>query len=97
MQIKEIPFALSLGILWSLTLVVMGMASYLFGYATPFLEMWSSVYIGLEPTPVGIMKGALMGFIDLGTSGLCLAFMYNAFCRLIYKKTNQSKESSSSE
>ena len=90
MQIKVIPFALSLGIFWAVTLLAIGLASTYFNYATPFLELFSSLYIGLEPTLIGISKGAVMGFIDMSSTGFGLAVLYNGLCKLLYKECRKN-------
>lgn len=37
----------------------------------------ASFYVGFNPTAIGILIGAVWGFLDLGIGGLIFAWVYN--------------------
>ena len=68
--------ALGFGILLSLYVFLIGMASML-GWGTEFVEVFSSLYIGFGPSFLGSLIGAAWGFVDGVIGGAIIALIYN--------------------
>ncbi len=69
--------AIGLGASWAICMLFAGWAS-IFGWCTEFVEVMSSIYVGLKPTFLGGIIGAVWGFIDGAIGGLIIAVVYNA-------------------
>ncbi len=69
--------AIGLGVSWAICMLFAGWAS-IFGWGTKFVEVMASVYIGLKPTFLGGIIGAIWAFIDGAIGGLVIAIVYNA-------------------
>lgn len=69
-------FGLTLGIVWSLCVLIMGIFA-MFGYCVPIVELIGSMYIGYKATIIGSIIGAVWGFFDAGIGGLIVAWIYN--------------------
>ncbi len=65
------------GAAWAFCILFAGWAA-IFGWATKFVEVMNSVYIGYEPTLIGGIIGALWGFLDGAIVGFIIAVVYNA-------------------
>ena len=70
--------ALSLGITWALGLLFLGWVGA-FGWGLEAVDVFSSFYIGYEPTFIGGVIGAVWGFIDGAVGGIVIGFLYNLF------------------
>ena len=70
--------ALSLGITWSVGLLLMGWVSAL-GWGEEAVEVLSSFYIGYESSFLGGIIGAAWGFVDGAIGGVIIGFLYNIF------------------
>jgi hypothetical protein len=71
-------FGFSLGILWGLGLLIVGLINHWepsFGH--PFIQTMSSVYIGYKSTIEGSLIGFAWGFIDFFIFGFLIAYIYN--------------------
>ena len=69
--------AIGLGASWAICMLLAGWAS-IFGWGTKFVEVMASVYIGLKPTFLGGIIGAIWAFIDGAIGGMVIAIIYNA-------------------
>ncbi|MDD5041062.1 MAG: bacteriophage holin [Candidatus Peribacteraceae bacterium] len=70
-------FALTCGIFWSASLILIAFLSMKTGLALSFVNMMSEVYLGYGPTPVGAIIGAVWGFLDGLVCGAVFAWLYN--------------------
>ncbi len=70
---------ISFGIVWALTMLVMGWTS-MWGWGTQLVNTMSSVYIGYVPSFGGAIVGAIWGFADGFIGGALIAFFYNLAC-----------------
>jgi hypothetical protein len=70
-------FGLAFGILWSGGVVFMGLTAMVCPWAQPFVDVLSVMYVGYSATIVGILIGAVWGFIDAFIGGVVLAWLYN--------------------
>ena len=73
-------FALSGGLLWALAVLFTALAAlYVDGWGQSFVNMFDSIYIGYEATPLGAIIGGLWGFIDGFVGCAVFAWLYNKF------------------
>ena len=70
-------FGLTLGIIWSASLLIMGVLAATINYGVGFVNGVSTVYIGYGTTFPAILIGAIWGFFDAGIGGLIIAWLYN--------------------
>jgi hypothetical protein len=69
------------GVLWSLYMLLIGWAAWLFDWGTDFVTTMASVYIGFKPSFVGGIIGAIWAFIDGAIGGAIIAAVYNRVTR----------------
>lgn len=84
---------MSLGIVWGLSMLLCGLLSMMWGVATPFVDLFSSIYIGFDSTVVGSIMGLVWGFVDGFIFGILIACIYNycsCKCPCAYCKKNRS-------
>ena len=74
-------FGLTLGILWGVSLLIMGLLAMFFGYGTRFVAAVGGLYIGYKATAAGAVIGAVWGFIDAGIGGVIIAWLYNKLAK----------------
>lgn len=65
------------GVTWGLGLFVLGLLSTYLGWATPWVELFSSIYIGFASTFIGSLIGGAWGLLDGFITGVIVAFIYN--------------------
>lgn len=85
-------FAMALGIVWGLSMFLCALLSMTNGMAMPIVEVFSSIYLGFEPSFLGALMGLFWGFIDGFVFGGLLAFFYNycsCKCPCTYCKKNR--------
>ena len=70
-------FGLALGIVWGIAVFLMGIVAMISSCWTPFIALFSSMYIGYKATLPGSIIGAVWGFIDAGVGGVIVAWLYN--------------------
>lgn len=82
-KLSPVGLGLSLGILWGLSLLVLGLLAYHYAYGITFVQSVGTVYMGYEPSIKGSLVGALMGFVHAFVKGFLIAWLYNRFscCR----------------
>ena len=68
---------MALGITWGCAMLLVGLLSTYLGWATPWVELFGSVYVGFASTLIGSFIGGLWGFIDGFIGGVIVAFIYN--------------------
>lgn len=98
-KLKLSPLALGLafGIIWGVSVLIMGLLASFYSYGTPFVTSVGVLYVGYEPTITGAIIGGLIGFIDAFIGGVILAWLYNFFAHCRCKKgdviqTNETTE-----
>lgn len=83
---------MSLGIVWGLTIFVNALLTMFFGIGSPFIDIFSTIYWGLDSTLVGAFFGLVWGFVGGFIGGALIAFFYNycsANCPCSYCKHNR--------
>ena len=78
--LSPIGFGLALAILWTLSVVFLGITAMVHGYGAGFVSGLSTLYIGFSATWMGLVKGALWAFFDAFFSGFVLIWLYNWLC-----------------
>lgn len=76
-KLHPFAFALSLGVVWGLGVLILALMVSLYDWGTMFLQVLASVYIGLAANLQGALIGALWGFADAFIGGLIFALLYN--------------------
>lgn len=84
-QLNALAAALSLGVLWSLSMLVLTCISLQSGYASEFLELMADVYPGYEVSGQGAVIGMLWGFADGFIGTWLMVTFYNFFVRKLSK------------
>ncbi len=79
-KIDPKALAVSLGLTWSMVILLAGWVSAI-GWCVQFVEVMGSVYIGYKPGFVGGIIGAVWAFFDGAIGGLVIALIYNAVTR----------------
>jgi len=80
MRLHVAAFALTVGLLWGLTVLLVAIANIIWpGYGSVFLQVVASFYPGYEPgTGIGsVIMVTLYGVVDGGIGGLVFAWLYN--------------------
>lgn len=84
-KLSPMAFGLSLGVVWGVSVLIMGLLAHFFMYGTAFVTAMGAVYVGYEESILGSFLGALMGFIDAFIIGALMAWLYNMFSRCCKK------------
>ena len=72
---------LALGTLWAASIILMGLLAMACSWAQPFVDAVSVIYLGYSSSIIGILTGALWGFIDAFLGGFLIAWLYNKFVK----------------
>ena len=72
---------ISVGILWSLCVMFVGFTAMTLDWGTAFVEVFSSFYLGYEPTVLGSVIGAAWGACDGFLGGFVIAWLYNKLAK----------------
>jgi len=78
-KLSPVALGLSVGILWGLSVLIMGLMAYYYAFGRPFVDAMSTLYLGYEPSIQGSLIGGLIGFIDSFIMGALVAWLYNCF------------------
>jgi hypothetical protein len=71
---------MSLGVLWGLALLIMGLLAYVYSFGRPFVDAMAIIYLGYEPSILNSILGGVIGFAEAYIVGFLIAYLYNAFC-----------------
>jgi hypothetical protein len=78
-RLSPLAFGLSLGVVWGVSVLIMGLLAFHFSYGTEFVSAMGVLYIGYESSIIGSLIGGLYGFIDALIGGALIAWLYNCF------------------
>ena len=84
--------ALSLAVVWALSLTFLAWVCAGFGYGLPMVQLFGSVYLGYDASFVGGLIGFVWGFIDLFIGVWLVVFVYRFF-RCVGQRCCASNES----
>ena len=80
-KIDSLAFALAVGILSALCMLICGIIGS-FGYWPNFNEFVAEFYVGYTPFSIlGVLFGAVYAFLDGFIGGYIIAWLYNKFGR----------------
>lgn len=85
-KLSPLSLGLSMGVIWGVMIVLMGLMAHFFEYGTAFVTSMGVIYVGYEPSIVGSFIGGAIGFIDALIVGLLIAWLYNGFLSCCCKK-----------
>ncbi len=78
-NLSPIALGLAFGVLWGLSILLMGLLAHWFSYGEIFVTSMGALYVGYDTTILGSLIGGLIGFIDAFIGGCILAWLYNLF------------------
>lgn len=78
-KISPVGLGMSLGIIWGLSLFLVGMLAYAYTYGQPFVTAVGTLYVGYVPSIKGSILGGIIGFVDAFIMGYIVAWLYNKF------------------
>jgi hypothetical protein len=84
MKINVIALALTAGLFWAASLLVVGSANVIWpGYGRAFLELAASLYPGYHPGPAigSVITGTLYALVDGTIAGAVFGWLYNLLSR----------------
>ena len=70
--LHSVAFGMAMGVLWAFSMFLMGMLAMFGNWGVPFVELFSSFYIGYSATFMGSIIGAVWGFADGFIGGFLL-------------------------
>lgn len=74
--------ATALGVLSSFAILIVSIiAIKSTDYLHNIVQFLSSIYIGYDLSPIGIVLGMLWGFVDAAIGGLLFAWLYNKLAK----------------
>lgn len=84
-KLSPLALGLAFGVLWGLSLLIMGLVAFYYAYGHGFVTAIGALYPGYIPSVKGSILGGLIGFIDAFITGFLIAWLYNKFscCRCI--------------
>jgi hypothetical protein len=85
-RLSPIALGLALGVLWGMSIFLMGLIAYYSTYGQPFVAAVSSLYVGYQPSILGSIIGGVIGLVDAFIGGVILAWLYNLFAHCCCKK-----------
>lgn len=78
-KLNPLAMGLAFGVLWGVSICLMGLAAYFYAYGHDFVIAIGSLYPGYAPSIKGSLLGGLIGFVDAFITGFLIAWLYNRF------------------
>lgn len=79
-HLKPVALGLALGVLWGLSVFIMGLAAHFTGFGEAFVTNVGTMYMQwYGPTVMGSILGGFIGFAHGFIKGLLIGWLYNAF------------------
>lgn len=78
-KLSPSALGLSLGVIWGLSMFLLGLSAYYYSYGKPFVDAMATLYLGFEPSIRGSIIGGVIGFVDAFITGFIIAWLYNRF------------------
>ena len=85
-KLHPLALGLSLGVLWGISIFIIGLIAHFFIYGRAFVLTMGTIYIGYHPSILGSIVGGIIGFIDAYIAGVIIAWLYNCFAGHCGKK-----------
>ncbi len=81
MKLSPVALGLAFGILWGISVLLLGLSTLFLGYGEIFVTSMGALYLGYEATIWGSLIGGIIGFVDAFITGLIIAWLYNLFVK----------------
>ncbi|KTD06132.1 hypothetical protein Lgra_2909 [Legionella gratiana] len=78
-KLNPVALGLAFGVLWGVSIFILGLLAYYYTYGHAFVLAISSLYPGYAPSIKGSILGGVVGFIDAFIVGFLIAWLYNLF------------------
>ncbi|MCE0723070.1 MULTISPECIES: bacteriophage holin [Legionella] len=78
-KLSPVALGLALGVLWGISILIIGLIAYYYTYGHGFVTAVGSLYPGYEPSIMGSLLGGVIGFIDAFITGFLIGWLYNLF------------------
>lgn len=89
-KLSPLALGLSLGVIWGLSVLLMGLLAHYLSYGTAFVTAMGVVYGGYEPSIVGAVIGGVFSFTNALVIGALIAWFYNMFANCCCKHSSES-------
>ena len=76
-QLCACSFGMAFGILWGVSVFLLGLSAMWFGYGADLVTGLGKLYIGYKATVLGSFIGLVWGFVDLFVAAFIVALIYN--------------------
>jgi hypothetical protein len=90
MNLRKRALGLSLGVVWGLMIFVWTVLATMRGKGE-FLIKISAYYLGFTVSYLGSLVGLVWGFVHGFILGVLIAWLYDLFCKMLYKSETASK------
>jgi len=77
MRLNTKAFALTCGVFWGLTILLVTAWLLLFGFEGTIMQQLDHFYFGYSVSLLGAVVGAVWGFVDGCIGGFVFAWLYN--------------------
>lgn len=84
-RISSVSLGLAMGIVWGVSIFLMGVVATYYTYGKPFVATMGALYLGYEPSLLGSAIGGVIGFVDAFIGGIILGWLYNLFAHCCKK------------
>lgn len=90
-KISPMSLGLAIGIVWGLSVFIMGIIAYYFSYGIEFVASMKIIYMGYEPSIFGSFVGGCIGFVNAFIAGSLIAVLYNFFSHCCCRNQDHCK------
>ena len=91
-KLSPLALGLAFGILWGISIFLMGLLAHFFSYGEVFVTSIGTLYIGYDTTIIGSIIGGIIGFVDGFIGAAILAWLYNFFAGCCKKEDEWEKK-----
>ena len=95
-KLHSFSFGLSLGLIWGISMLVLGWVGMETGLGVGFVETMRTIYIGYSATAKGFVWGGIWGFVHMFILGFIVAAIYNLSVSIFCRKYRDSDKSNPS-
>lgn len=78
-HLSPMGLGLSLGIVWGVSILLLGLLAHFFSYGEVFVTSMGTLYKGYDVSILGSIVGGIIGFVDGFVGGALIAWLYNIF------------------
>ncbi len=78
-RLNPLAFGVSLGIVWGVSIFLMGLVAFYFMIGTGFVSSMGLIYVGYGTSVVSCINAGAIGFVDAFIIGGLIGWLYNLF------------------